>query len=291
MPERRSRDIRAAGEIRRVGAAGVSLIQAPRQTAGFYVHDGLPAITLSLLRQGGGRLGLTLGGDKFETFLRPGHFLVSPPNTTLACEHEAPMDLLLCLIPIETVRNVLAEHGQPQREPSFGHLHTNPFRDDLVAALSYRLWQEGIGSNPLGTLFADQAVRTLVLALFRLAGEGGGACDGGARGGLAPWQLRRTTERLRQHLDADVSLQQLATLVDLSPSHFCRAFKQTTGLPPHRWQLARRVEEACRLLTSTHLPLIEIAARVGYEDPSQLARVFRKHIGVSPMRYRRERSA
>ncbi|MBV8897335.1 MAG: helix-turn-helix transcriptional regulator [Acidobacteriaceae bacterium] len=126
---------------------------------------------------------------------------------------------MLCLIPIETVRNVLAEHGQPQPELSFGRLHTNPFRDDLVAALSRSLWQEGVGGHPLSTLFADQAVRTLVLALFRIAGEGS-PYDVGARGGFAPWQVRRTTEHLRQHLDADVSLEQLAGLVDLSPSHF-----------------------------------------------------------------------
>jgi hypothetical protein len=100
MPERKtSRDIRAAGEVRNVGGAGVSLIRAPQQTAGLYVHDGVPGIILSFLRTGGGRLGLTLGGDQFEMFARPGDFLVSPADTTLACEHEAAMDLLLCLIP------------------------------------------------------------------------------------------------------------------------------------------------------------------------------------------------
>ncbi|HVY15241.1 MAG TPA: AraC family transcriptional regulator [Rhodopila sp.] len=275
-------------EVRPAGGNGVSLIRSPQQAAGFYAHDSAPAFALTLLEGGGGRLGLTLGGDALEISASPGHCLVSPADTTLACEHEATMDLLLCLLPTTTVRDVLLEHGRHAGEVSFGRLHTSPFRDDLVATLSRRLWQEAAGDDPLGALFVGQAVHTLILALVRATGEHLTA-ELQQKGGLPPWQVRRACDYLRAHLDEDVSLDALAGLVRLSPAHFCRAFKQSTGLPPHRWQLARRVEGARALLTDTDLPVIEVAARVGYEDPNQLARVFRKHLGTSPGQYRRER--
>ena len=213
---------------------------------------------------------------------------MAPADAALAFETEAEMDGLGILLPERLLRDTLAEHGRHVWEVSFGRLHTDRFSDDLVAALCHRLWQEAAGDDPLGALFMDQAVRTMVLALFRAGGERLTATPP-QKGGLAPWQARRVRDYLRAHLGANVSLDALAGLVGLSPAHFCRAFKQSTGLPPHRWLLARRVERARELLTATDLPVIEVAALVGYEDPNQLARVFRKHLRASPGRYRRER--
>jgi AraC family transcriptional regulator len=110
-----------------------------------------------------------------------------------------------------------------------------------------------------------------------------------ARGGLAPWQVKRVSDYLQANLASDTSLADLASLVDLSTEHFCRAFKVSTGLPPHAWLVARRVERARELLEGTNLPVEEIAAEVGYAEPSHLARIFRRAHGVSPTQYRRER--
>lgn len=109
------------------------------------------------------------------------------------------------------------------------------------------------------------------------------------RGGLAPWQVRRTTEYLGANLAESVSLATLAALVDLSPFHFARAFKTSVGAPPHAYQCALRVTRAKSLLTDTSLPVTEIAAEVGYESPQALARVFRRATGLTPSAYRRRR--
>jgi AraC-like DNA-binding protein len=68
-----------------------------------------------------------------------------------------------------------------------------------------------------------------------------------ARGGLAPWQLRRAKEMLASRLDEPISLAELARACKLSPGHFARAFRQTTGQPPHRWLIEQRVEKAKQL--------------------------------------------
>jgi AraC family transcriptional regulator len=109
------------------------------------------------------------------------------------------------------------------------------------------------------------------------------------KGGLAPWQVKRLTEYIEERLGDDVSLEELSRLVDLSSFHLCRAFKQSTGLPPHRWRMQRRLERARELLEGTKMPVMEVAAIVGFDDPSGFAAAFRKALGVSPSQYRRER--
>jgi AraC family transcriptional regulator len=111
------------------------------------------------------------------------------------------------------------------------------------------------------------------------------------RGGLAPWQVRRTTEYLHDNLARDVALGELAGVAKLSPFHFARAFKASMGRPPHAYLRDLRIARAKAMLVETDLPLTEIAALVGYEAPQTLGKAFRRETGVTPSDYRRERRA
>jgi AraC-like DNA-binding protein len=109
-----------------------------------------------------------------------------------------------------------------------------------------------------------------------------------ARGGLAQWQARRTTEYLADHLDQRVTLDELAAIARLSPFHFARAFAKTVGMPPFRYQQKMRLERACDLLARTDFRIIDIALSVGYESPQALSRVFVQHYGLAPSQWRRQ---
>jgi len=109
------------------------------------------------------------------------------------------------------------------------------------------------------------------------------------RGGLSGAQLRRVIDCLAGHIGDNVTLGELAAVAGLSLYHFCRAFKQATGLPPHRYQVMLRINRAKDLLANSTLTVGEIAAAVGYEDQSQLARLFRREVGLTPSDYRRDK--
>lgn len=108
------------------------------------------------------------------------------------------------------------------------------------------------------------------------------------RSGLAPWQVRRACERLDADLGGTSTLQQIAAEFGLSVSHFSRAFRISTGLPPHRWLLRQRVEVAKQLMTARDLSLSEIAISAGFANQSHLTRVFSAQVGASPAAWRRE---
>jgi len=110
-------------------------------------------------------------------------------------------------------------------------------------------------------------------------------------GRLALWQERRTKDLLLSRLDGDIPLEELARQVGLSRSHFVRAFRQTTGQPPHRWQLAQRIQMASEMLLRPTLSIAEIARRLGFADQSHLTRAFRSAVGVPPGVWRRQRLA
>jgi AraC family transcriptional regulator len=105
---------------------------------------------------------------------------------------------------------------------------------------------------------------------------------------LTPLQERRVTSRLLDDLGADTNLSELAALCGLSRSYFIRAFKQITGMPPHRWLLMERVKHAKELLRGTKLPIAEIAVACGFADQSHLTRVFSKVLHIGPAAWRRQ---
>jgi AraC family transcriptional regulator len=109
----------------------------------------------------------------------------------------------------------------------------------------------------------------------------------GARGGLAPWQLRRAKDIMGSRLDESVPLTELARACKLSPGHFSRAFKQTTGKPPHRWLMEQRIDKAKQLLADTTSSLVEIAMTCGFADQSHFTRVFSRITESSPGAWRR----
>jgi len=108
-----------------------------------------------------------------------------------------------------------------------------------------------------------------------------------ARGGLATWQQRRVAEFIEEHLGDEVSLSDLARLVRLSPFHFARAFKQSFGVPPHRYHIGRRMERAKDLLGMTALSVTEIGIDIGFHETSSFTAAFRKFTGHTPSDYRR----
>jgi AraC family transcriptional regulator len=110
-------------------------------------------------------------------------------------------------------------------------------------------------------------------------------------GRLAPWQERRARELIDSHLAGGISIDMLAAACGVSPSHFKRAFKETTGLPPHRWLTIRRVEMAKSLLLRGILSMAEIAAASGFADQSHFSRVFGSVVGERPKAWQRRQSS
>jgi AraC-like DNA-binding protein len=109
------------------------------------------------------------------------------------------------------------------------------------------------------------------------------------RGGLSPNHLQLAKSMLSVRDHDKVTLAALGRACGLSPSHFAREFKQSTGLPPHRWALRNKIVQAKEMLLHSGLSLPAIAYACGFVDQSHLGRWFKRLTGVSPRAWQRMR--
>lgn len=100
-------------------------------------------------------------------------------------------------------------------------------------------------------------------------------------------KLRCTFAYVEEHIAGDLRVEELARVVGMSTFHFAHAFRQATGLPPHRYVMQKRIARGKDLLRETALSLDEIAQRVGYSSQSHFSVAFRKTVGIAPSAFRR----
>jgi AraC family transcriptional regulator len=110
-------------------------------------------------------------------------------------------------------------------------------------------------------------------------------------GGLAPWQAKCIRSYIEDKLGSSIRTTDLAGVVQLSTSHFCRAFRQTFGETPFAYIMERRVRRAQDLMLTSRVPLSQVALECGMCDQAHFCRVFRRIVGINPNAWRRQFSA
>lgn len=216
---------------------------------------------------------------------RPGVVTIIPAGSSARWDIHKTMNVVQLYLPPTTLERISTEAGKAAPGDILertGHPDITTSRLILSAA------DELDGNEPLDALFRQQVTELLATRLL-VAHSGSPAASPPALGGLSPATLRRAIDRLRSDSDTDVSLAALAADADLSRFHFCRAFKQSTGLSPHAWLRQHRLEQAMAMLRDTDASIVSIAAELGYGSQTAFAAAFRRLTGETPSDWRRRR--
>jgi AraC family transcriptional regulator len=214
--------------------------------------------------------------------------------------HEAPLaDPAVAVLPPQVARSLVAEHGgscllvrlpashwYEKTRAALGHareiresfLGADDFVRGVASFLSERLRSGGAPSEWLESVGDDIGVH--------LATRYGRPADAASCAGLAPHRLQRVLALIEERLAEPIQVRELAGAVHMSPYHFARMFKQSTGQPPHLYITWLRMDRAKQLLAQTALPLAEIATRVGYQTQAHFTGVFHARVGTTPRAYR-----
>src|SRR5260370_30283964 len=141
----------------------------------------------------------------------------------------------------------------------------------------------------LDRMYGEALSTALAVHLLR---EYGAAVLGPKRryGGLPREKLVRAVEYIQDQLDTDLTLSGIAQAVSMSPYHFMRLFKESTGQSPHQYVLESRVRKAKELLTTGKFTISEAAYRVGFVDQRHLTRHLKRIFGLPPKRLLNRRS-
>jgi AraC family transcriptional regulator len=83
---------------------------------------------------------------------------------------------------------------------------------------------------------------------------------------MAQWKLERALDYIEEHIDRDLSLEELSASLDMTPHYFGRLLRKSVGMPPHRYLITRIIERAKELLASTNKDMTAIALTVGFSS-------------------------
>jgi AraC family transcriptional regulator len=251
------------------------------------LHDTLPGLnTHVVMTYYGGDHDIVWrsGAQRLASRTRTGTITLIPEGHDGRWDIAGPIEVSHVYLPDDRLQACADQLANGQRVELLGRVG---FEDPSASRILELLSREAQAGDPSSRLFVEQAVDLLCLQLVRGHSSYGALQVEAPRGGLADWQVKRVTAYMREHLEEDIGLDELAGLVNLSRFHFCTAFRKATGHTPHNWLVLQRIGEARRLLTIPDLPVTEVALSVGYQTPSAFAAAFRKVTGTTPSDFRR----
>jgi AraC family transcriptional regulator len=243
-----------------------------------------PNHIISVVLAGVVNLRLGRNGWTSHNTLRSGDVIITSAGGPTRWQHEEEaVGIVLQLAPTY-VDKVAAEDcavdvGLPKIQDNVGN------RDRCIEEIAKRLLAGLESDRAASRLYIESLTRQLALHLLKHYCVPEVSCWH-APPRLSHRKLLHAIDLIETNLSQDLSHSQLAAAVAMSPSHFAHAFRQATGLPPHRYVLNRRIERAKSLLRHTDLPISEIALHVGCCSHSNFTALFHMATGVAPRDYR-----
>ena len=229
------------------------------------------------------KLRLAHGSDVYNGRFAPHDLAICPKAEVSEADFEDRAEFALFHFEPDIFTRVSADINSSgiELEPKF------IFRDSLILQLGCALLTEArvepeAGGNPL---YLESLANTLVLHLLAKYSKSK-LPQPNLKGGMPRAKLKRTIDFINSNLERDITLNDIAAEADLSAYHFSRLFKQSTGVPPHRYLLQARIEKAKSLLKNPQDSIAEIAHKLGFSDQSHFTMFFKRFTGFTPKSFR-----
>jgi len=227
-----------------------------------------------------------IGDQSFEQSLEPGVITIVPAGMSVDWrqEDDKPSEALHLYLDPQFLRTTAEsldlDYSQISIAPQFG------IRDEHIHHIGISLHHELKDANVVGRHYADSLAKVLAMQLVRRYSYFKDLRT--RRGGMAPRKLRKAIEFINNNLDEEqaVGLATVADEVQMSYSHFARAFKQSMGVSPNVYMIEQRIKRAKKLLAETDLRIADIALRAGFASQSHFTSTFRKLVWTTPKAFR-----
>jgi AraC family transcriptional regulator len=218
-------------------------------------------------------------GARHEAVLSRQEVCVVPPLQACGLSSAAPADL--------TIFSFDREFFESQAREAKGYVpqiaQLQAVADPLIRSIGNTVRIGFRLGRPPSREYLQSISRTLAL---HVSEKYGAQTKPVACRGLSANRLKRVLSMIDARLGESIHVAELAEEVHMSPFHFARMFKHTTGQAPHVYITAQRMERAKQLLAEGVLPIAEVAQRVGYQTQAHFTGVFHANVGLTPRQYR-----
>lgn len=215
--------------------------------------------------------------------LRPGHLYVIPPGTQHMMQYnpDVPHSMYHVYFRTDELATLREEYGVDLL-PYFQRFFSLAIGEELRARLDYALSSYNRpNDSPIDQAIQRTLVQCVLLTLAKQTGMAGGA--GAAQ--EAPPLIQRVLKYIGQHYDEPLPLDSLSEQFRCSKSYLCRLFRQTTGSTVVHYLNGVRIQNACRLMEQTNLPLSQVSQLCGFNSLAYFDRQFRRFTGQTPTDY------
>lgn len=231
---------------------------------------------------------VSLNSDRKSRFLAPvGTVEIIPSDAEVSARwRRAKENLLVAVAPEQLSRLAGLEFETEDfefRPLAAGHV------DEKALLLANLVRDEFQNGEPLNHLYLDSLLTVFSTYLLRNYSSLRDRPGPPSRGGLPPKAWRNVQDYIRANIGEQLSVERLALVAGVSPSHFLRAFRQTVGQAPHQYVLATRLELAEQLVMTTDMPLARVARLTGFASHSHMTASMRRHKFTTPSALRRAR--
>jgi AraC family transcriptional regulator len=216
----------------------------------------------------------------------PGGLFILPGGIDFGVRLEGKLESLHVYVRDAVLREVAAElfggrAGDMKLVPRLGD------QDPLIERLALNIRGALGDEDPSASIYVDYLARALSAHLLRAhSSYDGRSPEARTPGALTRAQFDRVVECMEANLTRALTLANLADAASLSPTHFARRFKATTGSAPHQHVMRLRLQRAQRLLRETPRSIAQVAFECGFAHQGHLTRVFKRMAGITPAAFR-----
>lgn len=221
-----------------------------------------------------------------ESLFQKGDSLLVParkPTYWRCLASQLPLTKLHIHLPQKSIAKVAKSFQMDAKQSDLAnHFRKQDLQLQHIAMLFLAELQSG---GIMGQLYIESLTQALVIHLLRHYSEVAQIVTPPDTS-LTHTQLRQAIDYIHTNLDRDLSLSQIASVINISPTYFASLFKSATGTSPHQYVIQQRVERAKLLLSKPNLAIADIALQVGFSSQSHLTQQFKRFTGVTPRQVR-----
>ncbi|MGF1495608.1 MAG: helix-turn-helix domain-containing protein [Elainellaceae cyanobacterium] len=220
----------------------------------------------------------TIGGDRHHERVVQGDVVIVPAETWHQTHSEAGGGVIVLGLDPQAFARTIDETTERDGVELVPHFAS---ADPLVHQIGLALKRALEDSKSASRLYAETMTTALMVHLLQYY------CANQAvlptyGGGLPKLKLQQVVDYIQAHLSQDLSLNELASVAQMSAHYFSQLFKQSTGLSPHQYVIHCRIKRSQALLGQGEATIAEVAKAVGFADQSHFHRHFKRLVGVTP---------
>ncbi|MBW4542492.1 MAG: AraC family transcriptional regulator [Myxacorys chilensis ATA2-1-KO14] len=225
------------------------------------------------------------GGDRLhESIIQKGDSILVPAGQpSYWCRRGGICDSLHIRLKPELIEQIAEASEIDLKQIDFVNCFVQ--QDLQLHQVAMLLFAESQSDGVMGRLYIESLTQVLVIHLLRHYSTFAPIITSQNRS-LTRTQLQQAIDYIQTHLNRDLSLAELASVIGISPTYFASLFKQAMGISPHQYVIQQRVERAKLMLLRTDLAIADIAVQVGFSSQSHLTQQFKRVTGLTPKQVR-----